>query len=202
MRLPSAPPRTNARPAQSVRRSGERSSSTETTIAAPSAKAASSGVCQPGAAARKLKAAPLLNTSTMLKKLVSSTCSPGAKRASTSHLVSWSASTIAAAAANQRADLDIAACLARPAQVRPAARAQALFVDVRRVVPAAVAFAMPARLHLDRSLAPVDAGRGSNEQELQLVFDAGEQPVVLAGGMQVSFGLQRCADLVLSAQRL
>src|SRR5262245_38118276 len=142
-----------------MRRCGERRSSQETTSAAPSANAASSGVCQPGAAARKLNAAPLLNTRIMLKKPVSSTRSPGAKLASTSHFVSWSAATIAAATTNQGAALDIAPRLPGPAQVRAAARAQALFVDVRGVVPAAIAFALPARLHLDGGLAPVDASR-------------------------------------------
>src|SRR2546423_12020262 len=104
-----------------MRRSGERASSTDTMIAATTAKHTSSGVCHPGASARKLKAAPLLNTSTRLKKPVISTRSPGAKRASTSHLVSWSASTIAAAAENQAGALDIAPSLARGAQVQVAA---------------------------------------------------------------------------------
>src|SRR3954468_24927140 len=201
-RFPSAPPRISASPPDSIRRSGERTSSTETTIAAPRAKAASTGVCQPASAARKLNAAPLLNTSTRLKKPVSSARSPGAKRASTSHFVIWSASTIGAAPRSQGAALDISARLARPAQIRPAARAQARVVDVRGVMPAAVAFAIPARLHLDRSLAPVDASRGGDEQELQLVFETGEQLVVLFRGMQVNFGLQRRADLVLRAQLL
>src|SRR5262249_47312674 len=138
-RLATAPPGIRARPGDKLRRLGGRRIRTEVKSAARSAKAARSGVGQPGAAARKLKAAPLLNTSTMLKKLVSATRSSSTKRESTSHFVSWSASTITAAAANQRADLDIAACLARPAQVQPTARAQALFVDVGGVVPAAVA---------------------------------------------------------------
>src|SRR5580765_2933368 len=141
-----------------MRRSGERTSSTDTTSAAPSAKTASTGVCHPASAARKLNAAPLLNTSTRLKKLASSTRSPGAKRASTSHLVSWSASTIAAAPANQGADLDMAARLPRAAQVRPAACAQAFLVDIRGVVPAAVAFRVSAGLHFHGKISLVGSG--------------------------------------------
>jgi hypothetical protein len=50
-----------------------------TTAAAASAKAVSSGDCQPPAPARKLNAAPRLNTSTRLKNAVTSLRSPGAK---------------------------------------------------------------------------------------------------------------------------
>src|SRR5262245_56233608 len=109
---------------------------------------------------------------------------------------------MAAEPTNHDQDLDMAARLAWPAQVRPAARAQAFLVDVGGVMPAAVAFAMSARLHLDRGLALVDASRGSDEQELQLVFEAGEQLVVRFRGVQVDLGLQRSADLVLGAQLL
>src|SRR3954471_9356095 len=165
-RLPSAPPRISESPAHSMRRSGERTSSTDTTSAAPSAKAASTGVCQPASAARKLNAAPLLNTSTRLKKPVSSTRSPGTKRASTSHLVSWSASTSAAAPANHGADLDIAARLPRPAQVRTAACAQALLVDIGGVMPAAVAFCVAAGFHFHGEASLLSAGGGGDEQEL------------------------------------
>src|SRR4030095_7838050 len=139
--LPIAPPRIRARPAQKVRRAGERTSNTETMSAAPSANAARSGVCHPGALASRLKAAPLLNTRIRLKNPVSSRASPGAKRERTSHLVSWSASTIAAEAANHGAALDIAAAFHRPAQVALATGAQAFVVHVGSVVPAA--FALP-----------------------------------------------------------
>src|SRR3954470_21481464 len=201
-RLPSAPPRISESPAHSMRRSGERTSSTETTTAAPRAKAASSGVCQPASAARKLNAAPLLNTSTRLKKPVSSTRSPGAKRASTSHFVIWSASTIAAAPANQGAALDISSCLARPAQIRPATRAQALVVDVRGVMPAAVAFDVRAGFHLHGRTPPLNPGGRGDQQEFELVAEARQPLVVVPLGTQRPLRLQRSADLVLRAQRL
>jgi hypothetical protein len=85
--LPSAPPKMSARPAQNVRRPRERSSSHETMSAAPIANAARIGVCQPPASARKLNAAPLLNTSTRLKNSVTSRRSPGTRRSSTTHFV-------------------------------------------------------------------------------------------------------------------
>src|SRR4051794_1945187 len=124
-----------------------------TIAAATSEKPASNGVCQPGCPARKLKAAPLLNTSTRLKNPAASRRSPGAKRASTSHFTSWSASATAAARAYQRtrrAERErsmearersgMEALLSRPAQVGGAAPAQARGVYVGAVVPAALAF--------------------------------------------------------------
>jgi hypothetical protein len=48
---------------------------------------AKNSVCQPCAVARKLNAAPLLKTSTRLKKGASARLSPGAKDASTATLV-------------------------------------------------------------------------------------------------------------------
>ena len=53
------------------------------TTEATTAIAAKNGICQPGAEARKLNAAPLLNTSTRLKNGASARLSPGAKAAST-----------------------------------------------------------------------------------------------------------------------
>ena len=62
---------------------------------------AKTGVCHPEAPARKLNAAPLLNTSTRLKNPVSCRRSPGANASSTQSLVTRSAAMIAAATANQ-----------------------------------------------------------------------------------------------------
>src|SRR3954469_16119356 len=201
-RLPSAPPRISESPAHSMRRSGERTSSTDTTSAAPSAKAASTGVCQPASAARKLNVAPLLNTSTRLKNPVSSTRSPGAKRASTSHFVSWSASTIAAAPANQCADLDMAARLVRAAQVRATARAQALFVDIRGVMPAAVAFRVAAGPDFNGKFADFGSSGRGDEEEFKLVAEACQPLMVLPVRSQGDLGLQRCTHLALGAQLL
>src|SRR5262245_32388684 len=202
IRLPSAPPRIRARPAQNKRRPGERTIRTETMSAAPSANATRSGVCHPGALASMLNAAPLLNTRIRLKNPVSSRASPGVKRERTSHLVSWSASTIAADTANHGAGLDIAPRLARPAQVALAARAQAFVVHVRCVVPAAFALPMTTGSHFDARL-PFSCIRNRGEhQELELVAQAREQLVVLAVRGIVKLCLERSAYLVLRAQRL
>src|SRR5688572_4287066 len=174
MTLPTAPPRIRARPAQNTVRPGERSSSTDTTMAATRAKVTSSGVCQPPAPARKLNAAPLLNASTRLKKPVTSSRSPGAKRASTTDLVSWSASTMPAETRNQGQVLDMRARLSRAVEVRPAASAQAFAVDIGQVVPAPLAFWMLARLDLHSRLARAFHVRcGGDQQVLQLGAEAG-----------------------------
>src|SRR5258706_7032160 len=110
------------------------------TADAISANPANTGVCQPGASARKLKAAPRLNTSTRLKKPVTSSRSPAANRASTTHLVARSASRTRAAMPNQGSALGIAARLAGAIQVALAAPAQTFGVDVGAVMPAAIAF--------------------------------------------------------------
>src|SRR5947207_4707541 len=129
-----------ARPAQSRRFCGFLKMRTLTIAAAASANAASSGVCQPAACDRKLKAAPLLNTSTRLKNaVISSRCGRLAKCARISHFESWSAATTAAPSANHRV-LDMQPRLAGAAQVALAASAQAGGVDVGAVVPAAPAF--------------------------------------------------------------
>src|SRR5688572_10542000 len=147
-----------ASPARKRRRPPERTSRTETKIDAPSAKPTSTGVCQPGASARKLNAAPLLKTSTRLKKPVISSRSPGAKRASTSHFVIWSATMMAADTANQRHALDIPPPLARAGKIGLAPRAQPFGVHVRGVVPAPLAFGVTARSDFHGSLATADAG--------------------------------------------
>src|SRR5690606_6470557 len=101
--LPTAPPRMRARPAQRSLRPGERTRRAATTTEATTAKPASAKRCQPPWSARKLKAAPLLKTSTRLKNPVTATPSPGWKAESTSALTSWSTATTAAAAPNQGA---------------------------------------------------------------------------------------------------
>src|SRR6185436_16514509 len=103
------------------------------TMEATTAIVAKKSVCQPCAAARKLNAAPLLNTSTRLKKSVTFTLSPGANDDSTAIFVSRSAMTTAAARANQCQDLctvlRMATRLARALEVAFAARAESLGAD-------------------------------------------------------------------------
>src|SRR5206468_1583488 len=82
---------------------------------------------------------------TRSKKPLSARRSPGAKLPSTAHLASWSATTIAAAVANQRQFLGIQPFFAGSVQVAAAAAAERLVVDVRAVMPAALAFAVRAR---------------------------------------------------------
>src|SRR2546425_1824045 len=202
IRLPSAPPRISARPVQSRRRPGERTMNVPTMPIATSAKTISAGVCQPAASDRKLNAAPLLYTSTMLKNPVTSMRSPSAKRPSTIALVTWSASTTAAARANQRHALSMAAALARAVEVQLAAPAQRLVVDVGAVVPAALAFAMRARLHLHLQRPAMHVRRGGQHDEFEILAEASEQLVVGALGVELDLGLQRRADLTRRAQRL
>src|SRR3954466_2047367 len=136
----------------------------------------------------------------MLKKPVSSSRSPRAKRASTSALVIWSASTTAAASANQRQALDKAPRLAGSIEVRAAAPAEAVVVHVRTVVPAAVALRVGARRHLHRRPSLVQVRDRRDEEELELIRQAGECVVVRATCVQVDIGLQRRADLPRRAQ--
>src|SRR5438105_2330392 len=204
MTLPSAPPRISASPAQDIARAGERKRSALTMTAATREKTTSSGVCQPGASARKLNAAPLLSTRTRLKKPVSTRRSPGAKLPSTAHLASWSATTIAAAIANQRQFLGIPPFFAGPGQVAAAAAAKRLVVDVRAVMPAALAFAVQARrdLHAQLSSRAMHAGGGGEHHELEILAEAAQQLVVAALGVEVDLGPQRRADLAGRAQLL
>src|SRR5205807_6670023 len=204
MRLPSAPPRTSASPAQNIGRRGERKRSTLTKTAATREKTTNSGVCQPGASARKLNAAPLLSTRTRLKKSLSARRSPGAKLPSTAHLATWSATTTAAAIANQRQFLGIPPFFAGSVQVAAAAAAERLVVDVRTVMPAALAFAMQARRDLHARLSPraMHAGCGGRHHELEILAEAAEQLVVTAVGVEIDLGLQRRADLAGRAQLL
>src|SRR5688500_14771808 len=176
--MPTAPRRMGASPEESRRRPGERSSRTDTTMAAISAKPISSGVCQPPAAARKLNAAPLLNASTRLKNGVISSRSQGTKRPRTIHFVTWSASTMASETKKYGNALDIAARLAWAVQVALAAPAQPLAVDIRHVMPAALALWMLARpgLHCGPARAVHPHGR-SDKQVLELGAEAREQLV-------------------------
>src|SRR3954464_14129067 len=159
------------------------------------ANVASSGVCQPGACERKLNAAPLLNTSTRLKKPVSSRRSPGANAPSTLHLTSWSATTIAAATMNQRADLGIGSFLARTFEVGYAASAEARVVHVGAIVPAALAFRMHAGSHIDAARCPVrspaKSGTGRDERKPQIVSEPRQRLIQGAGSADVHFRLQR-----------
>src|SRR5882672_1160228 len=200
--LPIAPPRISARPVHSMRRPGERTISVPTMPIATSAKTMSAGVCQPAASERKLNAAPLLYTSTILKNPVTSRRSPSAKRPSTIALVTWSAATTAAASANQRHALSMAAALTRAVEVQLAAAAQRLIVDVGTVVPAALAFAVRAWLNLHFQRPAMHMRRGGQHYEFQILAQAPQQLVVGTLFVELDLGLQRRADLARGAQRL
>src|SRR5574341_2279996 len=198
-RLPSAPPRMSARPAHSHRRSAWRHSIRLTTAEAASATAMKNAVCHPGASARKLNAAPLLYTSTRLKKGVTSTDSPARSQPIISHLLRRSAATTSAAARNQGAALGMPARLARAVQVALAARAQPRGVDVGAVVPAAVALRMAACLDQHRGRRALDAlelPARSDEDEAQVVSEPRQRLEQRAGGRDVKLRSQRGADFL------
>src|SRR5690348_1877709 len=163
---------------------------------------AKNGVCQPGAEARKLKAAPLLKTSTMLKKPVTGTLSPGWKCPSTASLLARSRSTTSAARPYQYSGLGIAARLARSVQVGLAAAAQARAVHVGPVVPAALALRMPARDHIDghrRSVGLVHACARGDEDEPEVVLQSFQGLERRPVRLDVELGRERGADLLLLA---
>src|SRR6185369_13715810 len=198
MSLPIAPPRISARPRQRICRPGLRTMKTLTAIAAIIAKALSSGACQPGACANRLNAAPLLNTSTRLKKSVTARCSPGAKCRSTIHLTIWSVTTSAAASANQRRALSKSARFTRSLQIELAAPAQRVGVDVGAVVPAAVAFRMRAGRHVrnDRKLSLPQRRTRGNEHEAEIVAQPPQRLVGRARRPDVDLGLERRSQLL------
>src|SRR6266850_726822 len=138
----------------------------------------------------------------MLKKLVSSNRSPSEKRASTSALVTWSATTTPSASANQRQALSMRAPLARAVQVDLAAPAERLVIDVGAVVPAALALAVRARLDRDLRRPAVHVGRRGQHHELQVLAEAAEHLEVLRLGMELDLRLERRADLARGAQLL
>src|SRR5258706_368615 len=203
MTLPSAPPRISASAARSRSFSGLRTIRTLTMPAATSAKPTSSGVCQPASRARKLNAAPLLNTRTRLKNDVTSSPSPGAKRARTIHFTSWSAAMTAAARPNHGSGLRMLARLAGAVQVAHAAGAEPVAVHVAAIVPAALALGMRAGRDLHLEFAPaLQLDRGGQHHVPQLVADAGERFVVAGGRVQVYLRLERRAHLAGGAQVL
>src|SRR5690348_3422952 len=116
------------------------------TADAMTAMEAKNSVCQPWAPARKLNAAPVLNTSTRLKKGASARLSPGMKVRSTTVLVTKSSTITAAASPYQRKALGMPPGLPAAMQIAVAATAQALGVHIRAVVPATPAFRVLARL--------------------------------------------------------
>src|SRR5215472_16515844 len=120
----------------------------------------------------------------MLKNPVSSTRSPSAKRACTSAFVAWSASTTPSASANQRQALSMAAPFTRAVEVQLAAAAQRLVVHVGAVMPAALALAVRARLHLDLRRPAMHARRRSQHDELEVLAQAAQHFVVGALGVE------------------
>src|SRR5919206_694088 len=110
----------------------------------------------------------------MLKKPVTSWRSPSTKRLSTIALLSWSASTTAAASANQRQALDKFARFAGSIEVQAAAAADAVVVDIGAVVPAAVALGMRTRRDRHAFRAALHSRRRGDHQEPELVVQACE----------------------------
>src|SRR5439155_19059655 len=88
--------------------------------------------------------------------------------------------------------------------VAAAAPAERLVVDVRTVMPAALAFAVQARRDLHPQLAAraMHAGGGGEHHELEVLAEVAEQLVVAAAGVEIDLGLQRRADLAGRAQLL
>src|SRR5260221_4542020 len=201
MTLPIAPPRISARPKQRICRSGLRTMKTLPWSAAFIAKALSTGPCQPGSCANRLNAAPLLNTSTRLKKSVTARCSPGAKCRSTIHFTIWSATTIAAASANQRQALSKSARFTRALQVELAAPAERVGVDVGTVVPAAIALAVRAGRHLRhlRSVRLLHRGARRDQHEPQVLAEPLERGMQSAGRPDVDLRLERRSQLLRDA---
>src|SRR3954465_6467635 len=83
--------------------------------------------------------------------------------------------------------LRIGAPLSRPVQVALAAAAQACVIDVRPVMPAALALGVAARFDFDleRAFRAVCARPRRNEHILQLVAEPRDRVVYGAGGAQV-----------------
>src|SRR6266540_3037109 len=121
----------------------------------------------------------------MLRKPVTSSRSPSAKRLVTIDFVIWSATATAAARTNQRQALRIQAAFSRAIQVQLAAAAQRFIVHVRPVMPAAFAFTMLARPDLQSGLARTNEARSRREHhELEIVAEACERVVVGAVGAE------------------
>src|SRR5688572_1958983 len=95
--------------------------------------------------------------------------SPGANAPSTSTFVTWSSTTMPAAAANQRAldslRLDMSSRFSRSAQVGGAAPAQRLIVHIRGVVPAALALRIGTGFRFDLQSALLQADARSQEKK-------------------------------------
>src|SRR4051812_48563172 len=109
---------------------------------------------------------------------------------------------IAAASANHRQALCKSARFTGPFHVELTAPAQGIGIDVGTVVPAAVAFAVLAWLHLDRRPAALRARRGGDHQELEFVAEARQPVEILPFGTEIDLGLQRSPDLARGAQVL
>src|SRR5258705_9320933 len=139
--------------------------------------------CQPPAPARKLNAAPVLYTSTRLKKGVTVNSSPGANARVIHIFVAKSATTMARLKPSQRAQRlpasGMTPLLSRPVEVRRAARANRGMAgdgsDIGAIVPAALALPVRARHHLSVNHAFVgflaDFGLGGDEDESQVLAD-------------------------------
>src|SRR5688572_21156163 len=150
MTFPSAPPRMRLRARQNIVSEPCLRSSQPIHIAAAIAMPMKRPRCQPPASASRLKAAPLLYTSSMLKNDVISTTSWSENACVTAYLVSWSTTMTQAERPNH---LSMRAHLARAEEVRRAASADLRMLgigsDVRAVVPAALALGEGARTHAE-----------------------------------------------------
>src|SRR5690606_10100494 len=195
-----------------------RRSSQTMTIAATMPSAVKNQRCQPASEARKLKAAPRLYTSVRSKTGNTLSRSPYANAESKYSLVSWSSTISTAARPSQwarrgerpgrAADCPVAGAIAlclgarfaRAEQVGDAAAADlgmvGIAADVQAPMPAALAFLVRGWRDLDAqlALAGMHAGARDDQDEAQVVAQAGQQIVVGAGRVQVHLGLQRRAD--------
>src|SRR5437868_353670 len=127
----------------------------------------------------------------MLKKPVTSRRSPSENRASTSALLTWSASTTASARANQRQALSMNAALPGAVEVRLAAAAERLLVHIRPIVPATLALAVRARLDLDLRGAAMHMGGGGEHDEFQVFAQAAQDLEVFSLGVELDLRLER-----------
>src|SRR5258706_1576812 len=161
--------------------------------------------CQPPAPARKLNAAPVLYTSTRLKKGVTVNSSPGANARVIHIFVAKSATTMARLKPSQRAQRlpasGMTPLLSRPVEVRRAARANRGMAgdgsDIGAIVPAALALGVRAHrdFHGDAvRLRLANARLGSDQREAQVVAERSHDGEIRGGNVQRDFGLQRRAE--------
>src|SRR4051812_18229918 len=160
--------------------------------------------CQPEAPARKLKAAPVLCTSTRLKNGSTGRTSPYWNAPLIHALVARSTATTATETRSQRAQrasvgLRMRALFSRALEVGHAARADrgvpAVGAHVLAPMPAALALRVRTRRDPDGRERlvrfPADLGPGGDEHELEIVAEGSQQVASRPVRLDRHFGLQR-----------